>query len=62
MEKNFTKKQINTLNIFLNNELEIIEKKITLNNKSKEKTKKNILDYSKCAFFLRNKSKLFILN
>jgi len=62
MEKTFTKKQIKTLNIFLSDELEIIEKKIILNNKSKEQTKKNILDYSKCASFLINKSKLFILN
>ena len=62
MEKTFTKKQINILNIFLNNELDIIEKKIILNNKSKEQTKKNILDYSKCVSFLSNKSKLFFLN
>ena len=51
MEKTFTKKQINNLNIFLRNELDIIEKKIILNNKSKEQTKKNILDYSKCSSF-----------
>ena len=62
MEKTFTKKQINTLNIFLSDELDKIEKKIILNNKSKEQTKKNILDYSKGASFLINKSKLFILN
>lgn len=62
MEKTFTKKQINNLNIFLRNELDIIEKKIILNNKSKEQTKKNILDYSKCSSFLSDKSTLFILN
>ncbi len=62
MEKTFTKNQINNLNIFLRNELDIVEKKIILNNKSKEQTKKNILDYSKSASFLINKSKLFILN
>ena len=62
MEKTFTKKQINTLNIFLNDELDQIEKKIILNNKSKEQTKKNILDYSKCISFLSDNSKLFILN
>ena len=62
MEKIFTKNQINNLNIFLSNELDVIEKKIILNNKSKEQTKKNILDYSKSASFLINKSKLFILN
>ena len=62
MEKIFTKNQINNLNIFLSNELDVIEKKIILNNKSKEQTKKNILDYSKSTSFLINKSKLFILN
>ena len=62
MEKTFTKKQINNLNIFLRNELDIIEKKIILNNKSKEQTKKNILDYSNCSSFLSDKSTLFILN
>ena len=62
MEKTFTKNQINNLNVFLSKELEIVEKKIILNNKSKARTKKNILDYSKSASFLINKSKLFILN
>ncbi len=62
MEKTFTKNQINNLNIFLSKELDIVEKKIILNNKSKAQTKKNILDYSKSASFLINKSKLFILN
>lgn len=62
MEKIFTKNQINTLNIFLSNELDLLEKKIILNNKSKVQTKKNILDYSKSAYFLSDKSKLFILN
>ena len=62
MEKTFTKKQINNLNIFLRNELDIIEKKIILKKKTKEQTKKNILDYSKCSSFLSDKSTLFILN
>ena len=62
MSKVFTKTQLNQINNFLNNELKSIEKMIILNKRSANKTKKNILDYSKSLSVNQKKTNLFILN
>ena len=62
MNKIFTKTQLKHINSFLASELKIIEKEIILNQKSKRKTKKFILDYSKSLSIDQKKTNLFILN
>jgi len=62
MNKIFTKTQLKHINSFLASELKIIEKEIILNQKSKRKTKKFILDYSKSLSSDQKKTNLFILN
>ena len=62
MNKIFTKTQLKHINSFLDSELKIIEKEIILNQKSKRKTKKFILDYSKSLSTDQKKTNLFILN
>ena len=61
MNKNFTKKQIDTINIFLKQELKSIDNKILLNKKSNKSSKKFIIDYSKSLMSM-DKSFFFILN
>ena len=61
MNKNFTKKQIDLLNIFLKQELKSIDDQILLNKKSNKSSKKFIIDYSRSLMSL-NKSFFFILN
>ena len=62
MNKIFTKTELKHINSFLKNELENIEKEILLNRKSKFKTKKILLDYSKSISVNGKKKNLFILN
>ena len=62
MNKIFTKTQLKYINSFLDNELKMVEKEIVLNQKSKKKTKKFILDYSKSLSTDQKKTNLFILN
>lgn len=61
MNKNFTKKQIDLLNIFLKQELKSIDDQILLNKKSNKSSKKLIIDYSRSLMSV-NKSFFFILN
>ena len=61
MNKNFTKKQIDLLNIFLKQELKSIDDQIFLNKKSNKSSKKFIIDYSRSLMSV-NKSFFFILN
>tara|TARA_B100000963_G_scaffold302865_1_gene275920 strand:+ start:1526 stop:1711 length:186 start_codon:yes stop_codon:yes gene_type:complete len=61
MNKNFTKKQIDIINIFLNQELKYVDDQILLNKKSNKSSKKFIIDYSKSLMSV-NKSIFFILN
>ena len=61
MNKNFTKKQIDLLNIFLKQELKSIDDQILLNKKSNKSSKKFIIDYSRSLMSV-NKSFFFILN
>lgn len=61
MNKNFTKKQIDLLNIFLKQELKSIDDQILLNKKSNKSSKKFIIDYSRSLMSV-NKSIFFILN
>jgi len=61
MNKNFTKKQIDILNIFLKKELKCVEDQILINKKSNKSSKKFIIDYSKSLMTV-NKSFFFILN
>ena len=61
MNKIFTKTQLKHINSFLDSELKMIEKEMILNQKSKKKTKKSILDYSK-SLYTDQKKNLFILN
>ncbi len=61
MNKNFTKKQIDIINIFLKQELKYIDDQILINKKSNKSSKKFIIDYSKSLMSV-NKSFFFILN
>ena len=61
MNKNFTKKQIDIINIFLKQELKSVDDQIFLNKKSNKSSKKFITDYSKSLMSM-NKSFFFILN
>ena len=62
MSKFFTKTQFNQIKIFLDNELDIIEKMTILNKKSNKKSKQNILNYSKSLCVNQKKTSFFILN
>ncbi len=62
MNKIFTKTQLKHINSFLDNQLKMVDKEIVLNQKSKKKTKKFILDYSKSLSTDQKKTNLFILN
>ena len=61
MNKNFTKKQIDKINIFLKQELKYVDEQILLNKKSNKSSKKFIIDYSKSLMSM-DKSFFFILN
>tara|TARA_Y100001978_G_C23687185_1_gene432607 strand:+ start:1382 stop:1567 length:186 start_codon:yes stop_codon:yes gene_type:complete len=61
MNKNFTKKQIDIINIFLKQELKSVDDQILLNKKSNKLSKKFIIDYSRSLMSV-NKSFFFILN
>ena len=61
MNKNFTKKQINKINIFLKQELKSVNDQILLSKKSNKSSKKFIINYSKSLMSV-NKSFFFILN
>ena len=54
MNKNFTKKQIDILNIFLKQELKSIDDQILLNKKSNKSSKKFIIDYSRSLMSVNN--------
>jgi len=62
MNKIFTKTQLNLINNFLDNEIDLIEGLIISKEKSSKKTKKIILDYSKSLFVNQKKDFFFILN
>lgn len=62
MSKIFTKTQLNLINNFLDNEMDLIERLIILKEKSNKKTKKIILDYSKSLFVNQKKDFYFMLN
>jgi len=62
MNKIFTNTQLKTINKFLKNEKEIIEKMIILNKRTSKISKKNILDYSKSISVISRKIDPFILN
>ncbi len=61
MNRIFTKKK-QKLNIFLNEELKMIEREILLQKKSEEKTKRFLTDYSKSLSFNTEKSHFIVLN
>ncbi|MBH75832.1 MAG: hypothetical protein CMP68_01525 [Flavobacteriales bacterium] len=61
MNKNFTKKQIDILNIFLKQELKCVDDQILINKISNKSSKKFIIDYSKSLMTV-DKSFFFILN
>ena len=62
MNKIFTKTQLKTINKFLENEKEIIEKMLILNKRTSKISKKIILDYSKSISVSARKIDPFILN
>ena len=62
MSKIFTKTQLNLINNYLDDEMNLIERLIISKKKSNKKTKKNILDYSKSLFVNQKKDFFFILN
>ena len=62
MSKIFTKTQLNLINNYLDDEMNLIERLIISKKKSNKKTKKIILDYSKSLFVNQKKDFFFILN